>query len=132
MTIELLKALTRLSNLSGSEVGHGVEGEVVRAFRRYKDLDLLERGLVLRDVYNDGGKDLALRIRESELGILVNVAGYGECNAVCGDAWPILIENRDGEPVVVVWSDIGREDPTHSISLEGAAEEKRRESRSEE
>jgi hypothetical protein len=131
MTVDLLKALTRLSNLSGSEVGHGVEGEVVRAFRRYKDWTL-ERSLVLRDAYNDGGKDLALRIQESELGILVNVAGYGEFNAVCGDAWPILIENQGGEPVVVVWSDIGREDPTHSISLEGAAEEKRRESRSEE
>jgi hypothetical protein len=57
-------------------------------------------------------------------GILVGFKGYGDFCSENGAGWPVLIENRDGVPCVVIWSDINKEGPTHVISLEGAAESK--------
>jgi hypothetical protein len=71
-------------------------------------------------------KTLAARIDTDSAhgGILVGFEGYGDFFSENGAGWPILIENRDGVPCVVIWSDINKEGPTHVISLENAAESK--------
>ena len=47
-------------------------------------------------------------------GIEVNIQGY-EHPTACE---PVIIENREGVPYVVIWADPNQEDPTHTISLE--------------
>jgi hypothetical protein len=61
----------------------------------------------------------------STFGILVSLFGYSDCNTVGGG--PVLVENRHGIPYAVIWADVNREDPTHTISLEGAKESNRKE-----
>lgn len=52
--------------------------------------------------------------------LLIHFDGYGERNTIAEFSSPVLIENRDGVPYVVIWGDINQADPTHVISLEGA------------
>jgi hypothetical protein len=59
-------------------------------------------------------------------GITFGFSGYGENGAREGHGQPVLIENREGELYVVVWADINREDPTHSICMSGAKESNRK------
>ena len=76
----------------------------------------------LQDVYGETDKEIAVSVgTEIEgLALLLSVEGYGTCAGGDEDA-VVLIENREGIPHVVVWADGDQEDPTHVISLEGAA-----------
>ena len=53
--------------------------------------------------------------------------GYGECDAEPGFGTPIVIEYRNGTPFVVIYEDINDPEYTQVISLENAAESKRKE-----
>ena len=52
-------------------------------------------------------------------GIEISFRGYGTLDGGSESA-PILIENRDGVPYVIIWGDATSEEPTHVISLEKA------------
>lgn len=78
---------------------------------------------LLEDVYDVKPKEYVRgRLDVGCFGILAFLSGYSDHN---GDG-PVLIENREGIPYVVVWADITLEEPTHTISLEGARESRRK------
>jgi len=80
---------------------------------------------LLEDVYDVKPKKYVRgRLEVSGFGILVFLNGYSDCNTRGGG--PVLVENREGIPYVVVWADVNEEEPTHVISLEGARESNRR------
>ena len=53
------------------------------------------------------------------IGIEISFRGYGTLDGGV-ESPPILVENRDGVPYVIIWGDANSEEPTHVISLEGA------------
>jgi hypothetical protein len=81
----------------------------------------------LRDVMDASAKPLKVTVKLDALYVLVRPEGYGDKPSDDGDGWPVLIENRNGVPHVVIWADINQEDPTHVISLDEAAESNRKE-----
>jgi len=74
--------------------------------------------------HSDKTLDAHVDAESAHGGILVGFKGYGDFCSENGAGWPILIENREGIPYIVIWSDINKEGPTHVISLENAAESK--------
>lgn len=56
----------------------------------------------------------------------IGAVGYGEKAAENGHGFPVMLEVHQGRLRLLVWGDINLEDPTHSISLEGARESLRR------
>jgi hypothetical protein len=77
----------------------------------------------LNNIY--GGKsELRGRIEIRDDNIVIAFDGFGDCCSDKGKGFPVLIENKEGTPHVVVWGDINHEDPTNVISLEDAAESK--------
>ena len=50
-------------------------------------------------------------------GVEISFRGYGTLDGGEESA-PILIENRNGVPYVIIWGDATSEEPTHVISLE--------------
>ena len=66
--------------------------------------------------------DLGMSGEDGSFGIQIRVQGYGDISSKDGYGAPVLLENRHGTPYLVVWADINREDPTHTINLAGAAE----------
>ena len=59
-------------------------------------------------------------------GLYVRADGYSDYCSQDGEGEQVLIENRHGVPHVIIWADINDEDPTHIVSLAGAAESERR------
>jgi len=87
--------------------------------------------IVLHEMMWDNGQGrerqkIEVEIEASEDGILIKPKGYGDFCTDNGYGSPVLIELCNGHPRVVVWSDINQEDPTHIVSLEGAAESLRK------
>ena len=70
-------------------------------------------------------KSLPVKVELCPQGITVYPKGYGDATSADGYGSPILIEFYSGELRVVLWSDINREDPTHTISMEEARESNR-------
>lgn len=66
------------------------------------------------------GPDLGAEVSVNRHGIFVRFDGYG-C-ATDDDGECVLIEQLNGVPRVIVWSDINEEDPTHLIELDAAAQ----------
>lgn len=81
----------------------------------------------LKDQFGSANRHTKTTIDIDEDGILCQFDGFGERTALPGNGKSVLIEMRDGVPHVVVWADINQEDPTHVISLAGAAESNRKE-----
>lgn len=52
--------------------------------------------------------------------------GYGTAMMAPGRGGPVAVQYVDGELHLLVWADINKEEPTHSISLEGAREYNRK------
>lgn len=91
-------------------------------------------------MHHDAGSSMKLQIRDAngsheyraiELeiqshGIAIRPVGYGDKLSPDGQGSPLLIEFRNGIPVLIVWDDINNEEPSHIISLQRAAESKRR------
>ena len=59
-------------------------------------------------------------------GLYIRTDGYSDYCSQDGHGQQVLIENRHGVPHVIIWADINDEDPTHIVSLAGAAESERR------
>lgn len=57
--------------------------------------------------------------------LVISVEGYGDSASVDGAGHPILLELYEGKLRLHVWADINKEDPTHTIELEGARESAR-------
>lgn len=68
---------------------------------------------------------LPVTIVARETGIEIQAEGYGDSSSNVGSGSPIFIEWYDGKLRVHLFGDINREDPTHSIDLEGARESAR-------
>jgi len=58
-------------------------------------------------------------------GLYLLFRGYGDATTNDGHGCPIKIENDGGRIRIVVWSDINKEDCTHSIYLDDALESNR-------
>jgi len=71
------------------------------------------------------GKTIKARVGFDCGKILVSIDGYGELMAKNGYGNPVIVDYYDGKVQVIIWSDINKEDPTASISLEGAKESNR-------
>jgi hypothetical protein len=61
-------------------------------------------------------------IKRADGVVLIRPDGCGDACSQDGSGFPVLVELYGGDLRVVVWSDINQEDPTHIISLKGAAE----------
>lgn len=78
----------------------------------------------LKDVVKDDSI-LKGRIEVNEQGIFINLEGYGEKVSPQEQSFPIMVELHDGQPRVIVWSNINIEGATHDVKLGSASEEKR-------
>jgi hypothetical protein len=80
---------------------------------------------VLKSV-DGAGKDLSIEVTAGADGyaLLIRPKGFGDNGSMPGFGTPLMVENRGGVPFVCVWDDINREDTSHVISLEKAAEDK--------
>lgn len=54
----------------------------------------------------------------------IRPTGYSVYDSQDGYGYPIILEVYDGEVRLIVWADINSENPTHTISLEGARTDK--------
>ena len=72
-------------------------------------------------------KPIPVEICSTYSGIFIRVKGYGDCSSADGYGCPIWIEFYEGKLMVRLWSDINSEDPTNSVSMEGALETARKE-----
>jgi hypothetical protein len=68
---------------------------------------------------------LEATVRIDPCSISLRFAGYGDRTSKTGHGEPVLIENRAGVPVVVVWGDINQDDPTDIVALTNARESRR-------
>lgn len=82
-----------------------------------------KRKFVLNNIEGEGSVEVA--VEGNGLAMLVRPAGFGDNASADGHGSPILIENRNGVPFLVVWADINQEDPTHVIDLSKASEKAR-------
>jgi hypothetical protein len=80
----------------------------------------------LKDVM-DEKVTLDVEVKCDGNGITIRPIGYGEFCSTDGHGAPILIELQNGVPSVYIWADINQEDFTHKVTLENAAENKRKE-----
>jgi len=58
-------------------------------------------------------------------GLDIDIAGYGDKSSRPGYGTPIHLSLYAGTLTLRVWADINQEEPTHTIDLEGARENKR-------
>jgi len=79
----------------------------------------------LRDAHPDHDGKLPIRFAVSPNGVSLYAEGHGDCGSAEGHGTPVFIELYKGELRVLVWADINREDPTHTISLAGARSDRR-------
>ena len=71
------------------------------------------------------GRTVPVRVESENGQVWIRPLGYGDCTSVDGHGWPIGVELANNEVRVMVWADINEEDPSHTISVEGANEDKR-------
>ncbi len=74
----------------------------------------------------EGGRCLKVRVRACAGFLEVMPEGHGEKCALEGGGAPVVIDYHAGVLKVHVFGDINSEEPTDTISLEGAREEMRR------
>ena len=71
------------------------------------------------------GESLKIAITAAGSSLEIRIDGYGEFSSTDGTGCPIVIDFYEGRPRLLVWADINREDYTHAIELEAAAEANR-------
>ena len=82
---------------------------------------------VVCGIHGDGCERLDIATTKHDWGWYIRADGYSDYCSQDGEGEQVLIENRHGVPHVIIWADINDEDPTHIVSLAGAAESERRE-----
>ncbi|MBU0491782.1 MAG: hypothetical protein KKB13_08030 [Chloroflexi bacterium] len=66
---------------------------------------------------------ITAHVSDREASLAIGIQDYGEAAAQPGHGTPILVDLApDEHPVVLVWSDLTDQEPTHRISLAGAHE----------
>ena len=73
-----------------------------------------------------GGKKAKGIVEVGPYMIQLRAKGYGDCGSADGHGSPVAIEFYGGKLRVLIWGDINKEDPTHTIELEGAREDARK------
>lgn len=81
--------------------------------------------MTLKDAIDEGSLQAKLAKSPGDGLLMIGAEGYSEKTAAEGHGFPIVVEFHEGQFRVLIWSDINQEDPTHTISLEGAREDKR-------
>jgi hypothetical protein len=66
-------------------------------------------------------------VEEIDGTIGIGFTGFNEHAAPAGIGRPVRLDIHDNEPRVLIWGDINQEDPTHTVSLAGAADRQRKE-----
>lgn len=75
---------------------------------------------VVNDAYDGPRQSVTAEFENA--GVAILIPGYSDIYTdEAFDSPVVLIEFRDGVPFVCIWGDINQEDPTHEISLAGAA-----------
>ena len=74
---------------------------------------------------SDQEEKLTGTVTEQGGALLIRLDGYGDFCSADGQGTVVALEVAEGYPRVLVWADINQEDPTHTISLENAREDKR-------
>lgn len=72
-------------------------------------------------------REVTLTVSGGNQQLCIAPSGYGDKCTEDGFGEPILVELYSDELRVIVWADINQEDPTHTISLEDAREDRRKE-----
>lgn len=70
--------------------------------------------------------ELPIRVIVTPLGMSLYADGHGDFGSAEDHGAPVFIELRNGNLRLVVWGDINKENPTHTIDLSGAREDRRR------
>jgi len=78
------------------------------------------------DDFGDREDQVKGKVALSSSGIELLVDGYGTHSMEPGYGSQVYIEYYEKELMVLVWADINQEDPTHTISLQGALESHRK------
>jgi len=73
----------------------------------------------------DSGEKLTVTLLNNGIEVAIGIEGYGDNTSTNGLGVPIVLEFNDGKLRLHVYSNINSEDPTHTISLEGAREDNR-------
>ena len=81
---------------------------------------------VVCGIHGDGCERLDIATTKHDWGWYIRADGYSDHLSQDGHGQQVLIENRHGVPHVIIWADINDEEPTHIVSLAGAAESERR------
>jgi len=82
--------------------------------------DLAEPTLIL------DGKSVPVHISINAMNLFLSPKGLGDHYSRPGEGSPILLTLKEDETLeVVIWGDVNQEDPTHTIDLSGAEEERR-------
>ena len=81
---------------------------------------------VVCGIHGDECERLDIATTLHDWGWYIRADGYSDYCSQHGHGEQVMIENRHGVPHVIIWADINDEDPTHIVSLAGAAESERR------
>lgn len=73
----------------------------------------------------EDGKKRVVGVEQESNGVALNIPDHGEMCTVPGRGPIVFLEFRSGVPYLLVWADIQKEEPTHTISLERANEKYR-------
>lgn len=74
---------------------------------------------------SDEARSIELRISQGPYGLYIGVSDHGDYCSEYGQGHFLGLEYDEGKLRLLVWTDINQEDPTHSIDLSGAKEQKR-------
>lgn len=100
---------------------HGYECTDCRNKRRSDEVSYMTH--TLRDPVT--GKQFEVKARAQGHCLELSVKGYSDYGSVPDDGALVLLDCFDGRLRVHVYDDINNPEPTHSIDLEGAREERR-------
>jgi len=109
------------------EIGHNWHidpGKLEAAIESTNLTDSKTAQFLLEETGDGIKKEIAVTVTQGNPGLCFQFEGYGDCCSVSGT--PLIIEQYDNDLIVRIYSDITKDEPTHSISLSGAKVEPKR------
>ncbi len=82
----------------------------------------------LPDAGHKSASPIKIKVFSDQNGMYIVPEGYGDFASKDGGGVPVIFEFYNGELRLLVWGDINSQDPTHTISLNGAKEKNRKNS----
>jgi prepilin-type processing-associated H-X9-DG protein len=83
--------------------------------------------LPFNGTFRGDDRTLPVSVKFGQAGMEFCAKGYGNMGMADGHGSPFIVEHYEGHLRLIVWADINQEDPTHTIDLEGAREDARKE-----